>query len=235
MKTVVALTVNDRPHYLVRVLDAWVNVRGIQNSTMVFQVEPNSPSLRVCYNAPFKDRYVVVNTSRQGALGNPYAALDTGFDLGADFVVLGEDDSIVTADVLEYFSFAAKTYEHQPKCLAVCTFQFRPFGPAPVVHPRHYFASVVWGTWRNRWEEQIRPEWTFGYHPAWDRMLLDKVVAEQYCAFPGISRSQHIGREGGTHMKEGDFEELQAKQLHDGSVVQYIALVEGENVDQDVQ
>jgi hypothetical protein len=55
-------------------------------------------------------------------------------------------------------------------------------------------------------------------------MLLDMSVREMFCAFPGISRSQHIGQYNGTHMPAERFELLQAKAVHDGSTQQFVAL-----------
>jgi len=227
VKLVVAITVNNRPEYLARVLDSWRQVRGIQDVYMVFQVEPDSPEcLKMCQEAPFLRRWIVQNRERFGALGNPYKALETGFSLDADFVILGEDDSIVTADILEFFSWAAVVYD--PKeipddgALTVCSFKQRTLSNYRWVVRRKFFASVVWGTWRSRWEETIAPSWSFDYSPAWDKHLLDLAESDQfYCVFPAVSRSQHIGKFGGTHMNPEHFDELQADEVHDGRPTTY--------------
>lgn len=226
MKITIAITVNDRPEYLGRVIESWHQVRGIDDTMVVFQVEPKSEEcLDMCLKAGFQTQLVVLNKEQKGALGNPYAAIESGFlVLETDFVLLGEDDSIVTADVLEYVDYAANTYQRSPKALAVCTFQYNSLLFPYLVHPRQYFASVVWGTWKDRWEN-LRRIWPFDYNPAWDRMLLDMTVHDDYyCIFPGYSRSQHIGKYNGTHMPEHDFERLRAKRVHDGSPQRYRAI-----------
>jgi hypothetical protein len=229
MKIAVAITVNDRPQYLGQVIESWHQVRGIDDVPVIFQVEPTSDEcFDMCMKAGFRKQLVALNTTQRGALGNPYYAIESGFSvLTTEFVILGEDDSTVTADILEYFRYAAFTYSHAHKAVAVCSFQYNPLSFSYLVHPRHYFASVVWGTWRDRWTE-IREQWPFDYNPAWDRMLLDMVAeTDRYCVFPGYSRSQHIGRHGGTHMNESDFEMLQAKRVHDGSPQRYRAMSPG--------
>lgn len=225
MKITVAITVNDRPEYLAEVLESWHQVRGIEDTMVVFQVEPASDECyEMCLKAGFPTQLVARNKEQRGALGNPYYAIETGFSiLGTDFVLLGEDDSTVTADVLEYVNYAAETYA-STRALAVCTFQYNSLLFSYFVHTRRYFASVVWGTWRDRWE-QLRKTWPFDYNPAWDRMLLDMAVYDgRYCVFPGFSRSQHIGKYGGTHMPVEEFEKLQAKRVHDGSPQRYRAI-----------
>lgn len=228
MKLAVAITVNDRPEYLTQVIESWHAVRGIDDVWVIFQCEPDElETQNMCLKAGFQKQIVKINQVKMGALGNPYVAIQSGFtDIGAiDFVVLGEDDSIVTADALEFFSFAARKYYRHEDCLAVCSFeQMSLTRQVNLIYPRHYFASVVWGTWRERWDK-IRPKWKFDYNPAWDQMLLDMVkLTEQYCAFPMVSRSQHIGKFGGTHMPEDQFEKMQADVVHDGSPQNYIAI-----------
>lgn len=226
MRLGVVITVNDRPEYLGQVIESWHNVRGIDDVMVGFQVEPASDECYdMCLKAGFAKQHVQLNKEQRGALGNPYYAIESGFSvLNTDFVILGEDDSTVTADVLEYVDYAAFTYAHAYKALAVCTFQYNPLLFPYLVHQRHYFASVVWGTWRDRWAK-IREQWSFDYNPAWDRMLLDMVAeTDRYCVFPGYSRSQHIGKRGGTHMNSSDFEALQAKKVHDGSPQHYRAI-----------
>jgi hypothetical protein len=227
MKLAVAITVNDRPEYLMRVIQSWANVRGIENTWVIFQVEPTSEvCFDLCKDAGFNKKLVLLNQVQMGALGNPYVAMQSGFSSvgDIDFVIVGEDDSVVTPDALEFFSFAARHYSDHPLCLGACSFQAEPTGAADIVFPRHYFASVVWGTWRDRWDV-IREHWPFDYQPAWDRYLLDLVKdTEHYFAFPGISRSQHIGKYGGTHMPPDQFELLQAKRVHSGSRQNYKAI-----------
>jgi hypothetical protein len=227
MKLAVAITVNNRPEYLMRVIQSWANVRGIENTWVIFQVEPTSEAcFDLCKDAGFNKKLVLLNKTQMGALANPYVAMQSGFSSvgDIDFVIVGEDDSVVTPDALEFFSFAARKYYRHEKCLGVCSFEAEPMlKQANLIYPRHYFASVVWGTWRNRWD-MIRDYWPFDYQPAWDQYLLDLTSHDEYFAFPSVSRSQHIGKYDGTHMPPEQFELLQAKQVHDGSPQQFMAI-----------
>jgi hypothetical protein len=219
----VAITAHNRPKYLEVILDSWGLVRGIEDTPVHFQVEPVNPYVKdLCDYAPFSHRSMEVNRTTLGPLSNPYAALKSGFEMGAKFVVLGEDDSIVTADVLEYFQWAANEFRDNQRIMAVCSFQHKPLGPLDAACFRDYFASVVWGTWVDRWEDWMRESWGHTYTDGeWDFRFCRWCETKFKCVFPCISRSQHIGRDDGTHMKPEKFERLQAKAIHDGSPVDW--------------
>lgn len=208
----VAITVHKRLAYFARVMNTWMRA-GILEYPYILQVEPVEPAvIDLAYRYPHAK--VNVNPEVYGALGNPWHALKAGFDSGADFVILGEDDSVVAPDVFAYFAYCERRYRNED-VMGVCTFTRHPLAaPYETVLERR-FASVVWGTWRDRWESYIRETWGFNYHEReWDWRLHH---SGHYFAFPGHSRSQHIGRYGGTHMREGDYDELKSKCFYQGA------------------
>jgi hypothetical protein len=163
--------------------------------------------------------FVFVNHELQGALGNPNAALTSAFsNPSTEFCVLGEDDSVVSPDILAWMSWAAHHFIRDHSVLAVCSFVPKTYGPADKYMRRHWFASTVWGTWRDRWENWIAPNWGFSYgDPAWDRKFVDRVAREDtVCVFPAQSRSHHIGRHEGTHMSVEMFDEFPQGELYVG-------------------
>jgi hypothetical protein len=208
------ITANNRPEYLKTVLDSWkqANWRGRQ---LGFRVEPgNQEVINLCSNAGL----ALINEEQLGALGNPYWTLHEGFERGNDFVVLGEDDSIVAPDVLDYFEDMMVRYRHDTRVLAICSFTHRKCGKPWEVFRQTWFASVVWGTWRNRWDSWFKDNWGFDYfNGAWDHRIVNYLQEDGFvCVFPCVSRSQHIGRYDGTHMIPEDFERMQADEIYIG-------------------
>ena len=219
----VVLTANNRPEYFEKVLSYWARVHGLPSSMMScqFETQPDGDAMMNLWRQyfPFSDYHI--NSEHLGPLGNPHAALDRVFhEDDPDFVILGEDDSIVSEDVLDFFTWAADHYRYDPTVFAVCSFTQHYPNPEPdKVYGRKYFASVVWGTWRDTWDEIIKWDWGFSYDEAWDAKFL-RILDEQdlVCIFPETSRSQHIG-EHGTHMGPEDFLRLQATQFYEGPIV----------------
>ena len=199
--TLIAFTVSGmREKYLRATLDSWAKVRGIKGVRMLFMVEPTVMDMNAfCefLSRNFPGSVVWVNEERLGCLDNTRAAMDKGFGLDAEFVVLAEEDLDVSDDVLEYFAFAQK-YRSDENIAAVCahTYQAGKKSPAHGVFTAHWFSPLVWGTWQPQWEDFIRPLWagTTGNDQAWDLNLRLQIVrTEKYCAFPGRSRAIHRG------------------------------------------
>lgn len=225
----IVITVNNRPRYLGETLESWREVEGIQDEDIAYFIEPG-PNADVCNElcrrADYsRGRHVICNDKVYGALTNPWRALDYGFYAGHrgdnNFVILGEDDAVVSKDVLNYFSWCAEKYQKET-VLAVCSFQQEKYELAPRngVILKEWFAPTVWGTWRDRWWMMLRDTWDHDYSSGdgdppqrggWDwninLRILPSTSAPWSCAFPLWSRSQHIGKENGTHMLPENFEE----------------------------
>jgi len=216
LSAVVAMTANNRPKYLHRVLQTWEAANDLHKLPFIFQVEPVMPMVMDMCKAFPGTNVVNINPYVYGALGNPWHALNTGFEYGADFVILAEDDSVVSPDVLDYFYWASTHFQGRQETLAVCSFNHFSNGRSNEVFRRKWFASVVWGTWRNRWEQLMREDWGWDYggDGPWDTRFVRMMPERNMnCLFPCVSRSQHIG-EHGTHMDASMFHKLQADSLH---------------------
>lgn len=202
MRHVISFTAWDRPHYLQPSLASWRQARGVETADLMFRVEPgNDEVLSLCSDADFgASLSVTVNPERYGESRNPWEALQDGFATGAGFVILGEDDDVVSDDILDYFTWAADRYEHDEHILAVCAFQQyrKPGGPGGVVLEA-FHQPWIWGTWADRWENILSGDWDFDYsHKGFDWHIRERHVqqARRACVFPCESRSQQIGREG---------------------------------------
>jgi GNT-I family len=220
----VAFTVTNRPGYLAQVLESWSRVRDIGDAHLIFRCEPGCPeTVALCEAVDFAPHTVTVNPRRLGVLANPWHALDDGFKRG-DFTVLAEDDLIVSFDVLEYFTWCAQRYRDDPEVLAVTTYQreAQP-GRYAAVRPVNWelddgWHFWVWGTWADRWA-RLRPDWDFTYaHKGWDWRIRDHWVLGQGLKImaPAMSRSQHIGRDGGTHASAEQYQALLSRCFYAG-------------------
>lgn len=204
----VVITTNNRPHYLIDVIRSWEKTSW-RDFPLFFQCEPDNPQVvDICHTV--RHAWVKVNEIHQGPLGNPWHAIESGFATGAEFVVLGEDDSVVAPDILGFFLKAKRKYMDFKKVFAVCSFVREPLGEPNEFCYQPNFASVIWGIWRNRWEEELREHWGWDYSDAWDGKIINRLNGRA-CVFPGWSRSQHIGKFDGAHMMPTMYDALKSK------------------------
>jgi hypothetical protein len=220
-RPVITFTVNNRVQYLAWVLESWRDVRGIENAHLIFRCEPGcDEAVAMCKAVDFAaETTIVINPQRFGVLGNPWHALNDGFAI-SDFTVLAEEDLIVAPDVLEYFAWCRDRYAGNPQVLAVTTHQYlaQPGGLAGVMPQRfdqdpdpHFW---VWGTWRDRWERIVKPDWDDSYRArGWDWNLLVNWIQARGMKLmaPCLSRSQHVGHLGGVHCTPDQFETMRSR------------------------
>lgn len=139
-------------------------------------------------------RTEVVRASRHmGCTANTRSALEHGFRQSS-FTVVAEEDIEVADDTLEYFTWARDSYAGDGQVLAACANSVEHGdGSDGSVLRAQWFSPLVWGTWRDRWEQVIAPAWTTDFH-GWDGTLRT-IVAEQdkRCVFPACSRALHFG------------------------------------------
>ena len=209
-RPVVVFTVSGgRPGYLGETLDSWSQVRGIENATLIFCIEPvpasaEEPLQCMAANEFAQTAIVIENRTRLGVSGNPWHAMQTGFRL-ADFVICAEEDTPVSSDVLEYFAWARQEYQYNARIMAVCAHQIgEPLGGDGDVMRSEHFSPVVWGTWKYDWIHFFRHDW--GGPNGWDAKVnrnLKELGA--HVVIPARSRSQHIGEHGGAHCTPGYF------------------------------
>jgi hypothetical protein len=211
MKSEIVFTAYNRPNYFEDTVKSWNNVRGFTGIPVMVHLEP-SPTAETMGNIAFKLNTsvdVFLNEERQGVLTNPWNALDGAFSRGADFVILAEDDIVVSQDILEYFEWTAIEYATAYNVLAVCAFSHVGGGkPGHVVQDDH-FSPLIWGTWSDRWYRYLRDTWDKDYtsgnpdgsEAGWD-WNIKRIMTENNLKVikPLHSRSDHIGEHLGTHM-----------------------------------
>ncbi len=224
-------TAFNRPEYLQPTINSWNNVRNLRDWNTVFHIEPSDQQVLVSEIAMQLNTEVTtrINPERLGVLVNPWNAINTAFDNNADFVVLAEDDVIVSQDILEYFEWAAIEYETAYSILNINSFS-KLGGRANQLTQDSHFSPLIWGVWRNRWENYLRDSWDKDYstgnpdgsEAGWDWNINRILQRENFKVIkPLQSRSNHIGLIG-THMtpdmmesSQGtDFTEIRGRQRY---------------------
>lgn len=204
----------NRPEYFRTVIDSWNRVRGIEKTQAILHLEPSehvSVMRDIFFDINTHWATCDVNSERLGVLVNPWAALDEGFSVD-DFVILAEDDVVVSDDVLEYFDGVRHLMDE--KTLAVCAFSKDGGNPFTVQRSAR-FSPLVWGTTRYMWTTYLRETWDKDYSTGnpdgscagWDHNI-NRILKNEnmHVISPLASRSDHIGELGGIHMVPELFE-----------------------------
>jgi hypothetical protein len=206
-KQPIVFTAYNRPGYLRETLKSWSRVRGIGNTQLDFHVEPNCLETErvIASEATFTFVTTHVNDKHLGTQANPFYAIGCAFasfitPSPRDFVILAEDDFIVSDDALEYLAWARDELYADNRVVTVSCAQHeaQPGGLARVLLIKSW-TGWVWGTWRDRWENLLAPGWSFNFdYGGWDWKLIRYWCGERglLTAAPALSRSQHIGRSG---------------------------------------
>jgi hypothetical protein len=210
MRRDLVFTAYNRPDYLVPTITSWNGARNLRSWNTAFFIEPSDVQGTVADMALALDTEVTIhqNETLQGVLVNPWNAINTAFESGSDFVVLAEDDVIVSQDTLEYFEWASIEYETSHQILCVNAFSDLGGPKANQVIATGHFNPPIWGVWRNRWDQYLRDTWDKDYstgnpdgsEAGWD-WNINRIVQnhEFHVLHPVQSRSNHIGLFG-THM-----------------------------------
>ncbi len=208
MRRRLVYTAYNRPAYFRTVLESWGGVRGFADWKPTVHLEPSDHADEMIAIAVAAGVLVRPNRHRRGVLGNPWHALDRAFNAGADFVVLAEDDVIVSDDILEYFTWASE-HCRADTTLAVCASNHTtdPAADEYAALRSNRFCPLVWGTWVEQWTGVLRDTWDHDYgsgtpdapQSGWDWNINLRVMGERHVIVPAASRSRHIGRVDGTH------------------------------------
>lgn len=213
-------TAHKRPYYMRESLESWKQARGYQSLKRHVFVDPSPRrgEMLSVFAQGDPDLYVHINNEHYGVLGNPWHALNYAFEADkADFVILAEEDLVVTPDVLDYFAFTSMEYQPQ-EALAVCAYNKEPGNSLGRTFLREGFEVWIWGLWRENWYSKIRDTWDFDYSTnngvpgidaGWDHNITRISRQGHPCVYPEVTRSRHIGRLEGSHMQEHWFQTMQ--------------------------
>jgi FkbM family methyltransferase len=221
-----------RPGYLKQTLASWEAVRGIgdiHSFTLALGYdEDNFMPVLNAYNR-FRQsaglgqraRVKMDSAAARESRGMHRAIAEAGNHVFADpsveFVVFGEEDVVVSTDVLEYMEWAREKFAGDDQVLCVLAHSQSGQGwdahePAQdadadqaAVRLLPYFNAWGWATWRDRWEKVLAVHWDMRcdsggpLDSGYDHHIHRRIIPQGgfACAVPDASRSQNIGREGG--------------------------------------
>jgi hypothetical protein len=218
-----------RPYYFERVLESWAAADGIgEIRRFVIALGPTDRyDAQVELIEKMWPRFgcpvdVVDQSPRALKVSGPHTAIAEAItgcfaDPAVEFVVAGEEDVQVSSDILTYMQWAATALKGDRSVLIACAHSRNGQGwdlpllardagaDQEAVRLRRYFNPWGWGTWRDRWETVLEPEWdyecnsggamTSGYDWNVQQRILPR--HKMRCAVPDASRSQNIGKEEG--------------------------------------
>jgi hypothetical protein len=230
-----------RPRYLRKTLESWTQVPEVKTlRRIIFAVGRSHKQDEVVdvikEMAKRLGPDVEIRPDSDAAFAQPgmHTALGEAMraafadDPGLNFLVCSEEDIVVSSDVLRYMDWARSLRKDHPDLLVVEAHNQLGQGwhPADVYDEdaEQHVARLVrqfhpwcWGTWRDRWENVLEPNWdwacntgTRGFDNGYDWQI-NRIIERGYTAVaPDASRSQNIGRFEGVYANPALFQQTQA-------------------------
>lgn len=212
MKTM-TLTVHKRPEYLAKVLDSLKANSNLQDYKLFLGIEPGDDTVvDICKSIDFMDVDFHLNVVKLGVRNNPYMTLTRAFNAGSDFNVYLESDVVVSPDMTKLTDWYLKQdhtdimslnlwYSNNEQFFKESQFE----GESDIVKSKNFNALGLAIT-KTQWEQYLKNTWML-HKSGWDHSFIEKLKNEKlYTLTPKLSRSHHIGRDGGVHYRA---------QLHD--------------------
>ena len=190
-----------RPQYIKEVIDSLRKNDVSGYAKIQFGLEPGYPEVaRICNEVDFMPREVYVNDKILGVRDNPYRTLERAFVSGAECVVYLEDDVVLSPDTLDlanwYFDLPTRDNH-------LCLNFYNPTSQPDMngVFPGKGFSALGIAMSKVQWEKFFKPTWYRDWR-GWDHSIISLVNNSQLTnLMPYMSRSHHIGIEGGIHYR----------------------------------
>jgi hypothetical protein len=235
-----------RPYYFERTLASWAAADGINEirrfvialgatdrvTQQMALIQRMRPRFACPVDVEFQSERALKSLSASRAIAEAITGIFD--DPEVDFVIAGEEDIVVSSDVLAYMGWAREKFAGDESVLAVVAhnqlgqgWDGLQEGAVPqdadaeqdVVRLVPYFSPWVWGTWRDRWETVLEPTWDYdltsgsrGWDNGYDWQIQDRVLPQRnmVCVVPDASRSQNIGEHEAVFAHPADFPRTQA-------------------------
>jgi len=262
--TALLLTAWRRPRYLRKTLASWAQVpeaKSLRSVTIALGRSEQEREQRIVIGAggTRMGREITIRPDSDAAAAGPgmHRALGEAIgatfaaDPGLEFLICGEEDVIVSDDVLRYMDWARQLRLAHPQIL-VCE-AHNELGQGwhspdvddsgadqETVRLTGLFHPWVWGVWRDRWEQVLEPGWDWdankgsrGFDHGYDWEIGRIMERGAYLApAPDASRSQNIGRFEGVYFNPAKFALTQAKSFREvrGDVAYRLEVAAGATV-----
>lgn len=216
----IGLNANNRPRYLLDVLAAWDMATRFGDGEAVDVVaqtvrqEPGPEADLCAESAVMYEWDVITNEQRLGVLVNPWTSMQEDvYGDTLDLMILAEDDTLVAVDSLYVLRAMLELTDEldgwdRDRTLFCLNHRWaRPLVDAPdpdnVITEGAEFCPSVWACTPALWRNVLGPTWDKDYtYRGWDWHLTEGIIPEHGLRVmaPAVSRSNHIGIEGGAHM-----------------------------------
>lgn len=199
-KYAMTMTACSRPTYLKQVLDSLAKNPGTQNYTLHFGIEPvNSEVAKVCQSVTFMPTSVTINKNRLGVLRNPFELLKRTFESGVEGVLYLEDDVILSQDAVNMATwYFAQESKNDYLCMNLYNHDSSSDADPSAMFPGDKFSALGMAITKEQWKSHFEPNWT-NDRRGWDFSITALIGSGKKVLQPRVSRSHHIGRQGGTH------------------------------------
>jgi len=212
MKINIAISAYNRPEYSQRSIAAIFGAKGFNPQKYrifcAMDCHKDGSFNRDVYNIyEFFGIIPDVAEQKRGCNYNVKRALELAWEDNPDFVLMIEDDIIISDDSLQYIEWAADKYKNDHSVHTIGLWGHDKGPSLPVsekdygkVMRQTYFTCWGWGTWKDRWKEMLAT-WTTGddsHETSWD-VIVSSHLGEMVEILPAISRAYNCGEHGGTH------------------------------------
>jgi len=153
---------------------------------------------------------ITLNTSKLGVRKNPFSIIEKAFDDGSEFNIHLEDDIKLSPDAICLANWYYEKFKHSNEYSAYGFFNknssYDSYEKLTVVKNR--FFGLGWCCYKRDWIDIFKKYWFddniaskhFGRSKGWDWAVSGAFIEfGKKQLLPTLSRSIHIGREGGTH------------------------------------
>jgi len=243
--TALIITAHKRPDYLRRTLASWTAAARVSELRMVavalapsHRLDDQMDVIREAEDALSRKIVILPDSLEAQASPGMHRALGEAVDrvfgvFCPEFALCGEEDVIVSGDVLDYMAWAQARYTESTLC--ICAHNRGGAGWDGLSGPREdgeadqsavrrlpYFNPWVWCTWQRTWKTVIRPVWDWdcdsggpdesGYD--WNLQRLSS-QGPWHSLVPDAARSQTIGEHNGVYSTPGLFPLQQARSFRE--------------------
>jgi hypothetical protein len=220
---IIVMPVYRRPDYTKQVLDGIKSCYGSDEYKVIICAEPGYPDvIDVIEDFKGLDIFLMKNHEKLKIGGNVLKCLNIGFSQ-SDYVIVLEDDFVPSKDFLKYHEWAANEYKNDKNVLSVTGYNNSnelPHDLSPELYYSvdrlHWFTCIGWGTWVDRWDNELKPNWRIdGDAGTWTTIIIEKVLKNMFEIKPYFSRVQNIGLEGGVHeINKSDHEKFRLSKYY---------------------
>ena len=214
MKINIAISAYNRPEYLQRCIAALYGAKGFDKDKYHIYCAMD------CYEDGTFNKDVLdvffwfrlvpdIAKKKQGCNYTVKKALDMAWEDNPDFVLMIEDDIIISDDALMYIEWAAERYKDDTITRTIGLWKSKngwnfnkplPKSELFKIDEQVWFTCWGWGTWPDRWKE-MSENWTTGddsHDTSWD-MIVYGHLNNRKEVVPSISRAYNCGELNGTH------------------------------------